>query len=438
MLNKDIEKYAIYSSGFRGLPDGWHNLKSFNFLVGENSTGKSSFLQLIEIMDSQQHQVFFDVCGIVPGIDTAFDVISRMGGKSETTIGYLIERKAEEESNKSLHEPSIFGRLATYERINEDIHLLKLSIISDKKIVSLKRTMSSISHRFDEYAYENDKSHTENGKNFEKVHFLKNKRFKPQKNMVRENSNDMAKWMNALVEVASETNDRGNYRFFNFRSPLNCVQYGPLRGKPRRLHHGIKNDFSPTGEHFPFLVRDALKGDSGLFSAIEKFGKESRLFDKISVASVKTAINDKPFAIQIEKSGSHFYLDELGFGVGQILPIVADIAISSKIISFLIQQPELHLHPRAQASLGDVFWQAAKDGRMLVVETHSDFIIDRFRLRHKQSLEKPSAQIIYFEKDKGGNKSFEIEIMSDGTLENVPHGYRDFFVSEIIDQFENF
>ena len=47
---------------------------------------------------------------------------------------------------------------------------------------------------------------------------------------------------------------------------------------------------------------------------------------------------------------------------------------------FLLQQPEVHLHPSAQAALGTLFCQVAKPERQLVVETHSDHLLDRVRM----------------------------------------------------------
>jgi predicted ATPase len=171
--------------------------------------------------------------------------------------------------------------------------------------------------------------------------------------------------------------------------------------------------------------------------ALEDFGRASGLYDRISVTSVATAIRDKPFALQIEKAGAFYYLDELGFGVGQILPIIADISFASSSHAFLIQQPELHLHPRAQAALGDVFFQAVKVGGAFVIETHSDFIIDRFRLKFKEHACESQAQIIYFEHGVDRNKAYEIEIKGDGSLGGTPEGYRSFFVNESIEKFEN-
>jgi len=442
LLNRNIEKYAIFSKGFRGLPDGWHNLRPMNFLIGENSTGKSSFLQLIEIIDSPNYHVFLDLCGVVPGIDTAFDVCSRLGGNKETTVGYLLKRNAKDdkESQDDTTNTVHFGKLSTYKMVSGELQLTKLTIFAGDKLIRLKRSQGRISSKISDMTYFDQENHTLNAKRFEDIHFDNKKKFKKERDVNWSRVRSQAVWVNTLRKVAFRSFEDGGSDFILGMSPLNCLQYGPLRGKTRRLHHGLKNEFSSTGEHFPFLIKEAINESPNLYSVIKKFGHESGLFDEISIASVKTDINDKPFAVQIEKSGSHFYLDELGFGVGQVLPIIADVAMSSSTHAFLIQQPELHLHPKAQASLGDVFLRATQDGGVFVVETHSDFIVDRFRLRHKKEKEAPRAQIIYFEKDEesGLNRAHEMEFDEDGGLNNIPEGYRDFFVKESYEQFENF
>lgn len=436
MVNKRLEKYALFSKGFRGLPDGWHNLRACNFLVGENSTGKSSFLQLIQLIDSREHMVLFDICGVVDGIDTAFDVCSRLANCKETTIGFLIKERPDED-RKSYR--GTFGRLATYRKVNEEMQLQRLTMVSGDSILRLKRNKDRISYRFDALLYNSEISHAENGRQVESLHFKTGDRFRNHYEVVWPEVPEIAAWHEALNHAVFKSGGKKERGILNSYSPLRCLHHGPIRAQTRRLYHGSNSEFSSTGEHTPFLLRDMLNEGSELGQSIEDFGAASGLFDRISTTSVKTEIKDKPFALQVEKSGSYFYVDELGYGVGQVLPIIADIAFTSGLHAFLIQQPELHLHPRAQAALGDVFLKSAEAGGAFVIETHSDFIIDRYRLKHKQSNKNPKSQIIYFEKTQDGtNRAHEIELNSDGTMGDIPASYRSFFLNESIDKFENF
>jgi predicted ATPase len=83
----------------------------------------------------------------------------------------------------------------------------------------------------------------------------------------------------------------------------------------------------------------------------------------------------------LSKPQTYVSIAEVGFGVSQILPIIA-VSLLSPVDSLLIfEQPEIHLHPRAQAGLGELFLCLARTGRRVLVETHSDHLINRLRRR---------------------------------------------------------
>lgn len=444
MVNNKIEKYAIYSSGFRGLPDGWHNIRSCNFLVGENSTGKSSFLQLIELIDSREHMVFMDILGIVKGLDTPLDVCSRTSGSDETTIGFLIK---ENPSKGEKRQKNYFGRLATYKKKKDDLQLSRITMLSGSRVLRMKFVKNSFSLRSDPFIYDVDATHAENGKKLLHLHNRTRDRFKSAPDDLDVDMSLPSAPLDSVRSASILLGKSEGAAFLSSYPPLGCVHYGPMRAKARRLYYGFERNFSSSGEHVAFVLREVH--NSSLIEAIDSFGKESGLFDSISITSIDTPVKDKPFALQLKKSGAHFYVDELGFGVGQVLPIIGDLACVPNVVSFLIEQPELHLHPRAQAALGRVFFEKASTGTALVIETHSDYIIDRFRISAKQAATeadnegerepKPKirSQIVYFDRDdKGANRCSEIEIYPDGSLSDAPDGYRDFFVREGLDKFE--
>lgn len=104
---------------------------------------------------------------------------------------------------------------------------------------------------------------------------------------------------------------------------------------------------------------------------------------------------------------------------------------------FLLQQPEVHLHPSAQAALGSLFCDIAASRRQVIVETHSDHLIDRVRMDmrdRKTKLKPEDVSILYFERD-----NLSVTIHSMGWDENgnviakrdvVAVGYRRFFRTE--------
>lgn len=140
-----------------------------------------------------------------------------------------------------------------------------------------------------------------------------------------------------------------------------------------------------------------------------------------------------PFQVRISFSGSAFNLVDVGYGVSQILPIIVDILRSEGERLFLLQQPEVHLHPRAQAELGSFLATlATTTGKRFVVETHSDYLVDRIRMdiRDGRNIKPEDVMILYFERQNGKVKVHPIEIDENGNLESVPKGYRSFFLEE--------
>ena len=122
---------------------------------------------------------------------------------------------------------------------------------------------------------------------------------------------------------------------------------------------------------------------------------------------------------------------DVGYGVSQSLPILVDVHNQHECI-FLLQQPEVHLHPRAQAELASLFVASyKKNNNCFMIETHSDYIIDRIRiLAKKQVIDPDDVSILYFAPERNSVKIHNIGLDGNGDLEGVPEGYRDFFIRE--------
>jgi predicted ATPase len=118
--------------------------------------------------------------------------------------------------------------------------------------------------------------------------------------------------------------------------------------------------------------------------------------------------------------------------VSQSLPVFVEIFTRPKGSWFAIQQPEVHLHPRAQAALGDAFFEmAVGEEKCFLIETHSDFTIDRFRMNYRKKGKKPNSQVLFFERKGRNNTVTSLAISAQGELSpEQPEGYRQFFVKE--------
>lgn len=109
---------------------------------------------------------------------------------------------------------------------------------------------------------------------------------------------------------------------------------------------------------------------------------------------------------------------------------------------FLLQQPEVHLHPSAQAALGTLFCEIASTDRQLIIETHSDYLLDRVRMDIRDKVGELSPEdvsILFFERENLGVKIHQlgidedanlVTISEDGSVWGTPQHYKDFFMEE--------
>ena len=229
------------------------------------------------------------------------------------------------------------------------------------------------------------------------------------------------------------------------------VPVAPLRSKPRRTYDPVRETASPEGEHVPMLMmrlnRTEKGGWTSLHDGLVDFGRGSGLFSDIKVKSHGRQMSD-PFQLQVKvRSGPHANIMDVGHGVSQSLPILVDVMAAAEQLldrdgqrdrrapgrTFLLQQPEVHLHPRGQAELASLFVEAAagKRGNRFLIETHSDYIIDRVRISVRKRILKPDdVSILYFEPAGAAVTIHALTLDADGNLRNAPAGYRDFFLKE--------
>jgi len=215
----------------------------------------------------------------------------------------------------------------------------------------------------------------------------------------------------------------------------NLILLAPLRSKPKRTYDPVQETLSPDGSHIPMLMMRLNRTEErewrSLHDSLTAFGRHSGMFSDINVRRLGKQMSD-PFQLQIKaRSRIPANIMDVGYGVSQSLPILVDIHSHQDSI-FLLQQPEVHLHPRAQAELATVFVESVRENRnSFMIETHSDHIVDRMRILVRQGkIPAEDVSILYFEPVKNAVQIHNIEVDGDGNLENVPPGYRDFFLRE--------
>lgn len=225
-----------------------------------------------------------------------------------------------------------------------------------------------------------------------------------------------------------------------FHSEIETQSIAPIRTKPERTYEPSSEHFNPEGTHIPFVLARALwdRKSSGeqkdVITALERFGQESGLFQKISVKNLGKR-GSAPFQILVNMSGKNINLLDVGYGVSQSLPVIVESALAETGKLLLIQQPEVHLHPRAQAALGSFFVSLASNNqKRFVIETHSDYIVDRIRqeVAKADQMSFEDILILYFERQGLITRVYPLQLDALGNIVNAPPTYRDFFLREEI------
>jgi len=125
-----------------------------------------------------------------------------------------------------------------------------------------------------------------------------------------------------------------------------------------------------------------------------------------------------------------FKPENVGFGITYALPVIVSLLSAKPGALIIIENPESHIHPKGQAELGKLIALVAQNNVQIIIETHSDHIINGIRVGIKEEkLNKEKATIFYFKKvvkeDEQYSKIIDIGIDSNGTLSEEPDGLLD-------------
>lgn len=232
-------------------------------------------------------------------------------------------------------------------------------------------------------------------------------------------------------------------------SPARSI--APVRSKPERTYSPFLDAPDPEGSDVPAeLASIARRGGpkwDRLKARLEGFGRESGLFSQLAVRKLGKSGSD-PFQLQVKARGPKANIKDVGYGVSQVLPILVRLVHpTERTATFLVQQPEVHLHPRGQAALSSILIgllgssgeRRRSSGKRrrgspscFVIETHSDYMIDRARIAiRRKEISADDVSLVYLEsKSRGGVAVHNICFDEMGNMTGAPPGYRDFFLKE--------
>lgn len=228
----------------------------------------------------------------------------------------------------------------------------------------------------------------------------------------------------------------------------NIVHLGPLRPESQRVYALDKLEELDWQERGLSDYLDFLKNTpvvTGFAVNLQKW------IDKLDlgwdvVARNQTGHPELPVASKVEiwetKSEKEngkppFNLADVGSGMAQVLPILVTSLLAQQGRLVIIEQPELHLHPRAQAELGDLFIQSIERDVRFLIETHSEHLILRLQRRIRKSVFPPSKLFVIYvmrDKDRMNSRRTVLRVDKEGDfIDRWPEGFFEEGYLEVFD-----
>ena len=221
----------------------------------------------------------------------------------------------------------------------------------------------------------------------------------------------------------------------------------PLRAHPRRFYFLDRANVN--------MVLDTLDGNSLAEVLKENNRIKQRVNSWLSKFGLKvnvSTIQDVVHQLKIHQHELDLDITDVGFGISQILPIIVQGFLSFDDSLTMVEQPEIHLHPKMQAELADLFIDIVrgdadtqkdmssqkKGGRKqegkqkyLLIETHSEYLLKRLMRRIKEGVISSEQVAVYFiepPKEEGDpSQIIEKEVSHEGFFEWP----KDFYEGEV-------
>ena len=153
--------------------------------------------------------------------------------------------------------------------------------------------------------------------------------------------------------------------------------------------------------------------------------RKLELIDSYTLNSTSNTEQNYELLVKQYKDGPEVGLTDVGFGVSQVLPLIAQCYYAPEGSILILENPEAHLHPKAQSELADVFIDVVKNRNIqIILESHSEHLL--LRLMRRIAEEEISADQTAFhfcEINDGNSKAEQLKVDSYGNISNWPPNF---------------
>lgn len=248
-----------------------------------------------------------------------------------------------------------------------------------------------------------------------------------------------------LLEIISSTVNSNSVIFSQNLKYINAERIGPrissakedtvveLEKSTGHLGEFVSHFMHRYGEQIEvdIKVRHKNASSSSLASNVEAWmseispGVQIKFEEHDQIDQVSTSFSF------VNKGGvsNQYRPTNVGFGISYVLPVVVALLASAPGSSIIIENPEAHIHPRGQRQLGELMSKVSSSGVQVIVETHSDHVLNGIRLSVKDGVLEPEMAVFnFFHRAPFVDVSSSItalRIDKDGRFEEWPEGFFD-------------
>jgi predicted ATPase len=442
-MDKHLNYFEVRWKNFKGYKDTkWIKIKPITILLGENNSGKTNFiapfLLLQQTLTSRDPNSPLIIKGGLYDGGNIQEIVNNYNLENDLFFG--IRYHIHETDNIKL--PS----LGSYGPGSFEVTLNIKGNEIDGDILIKKETISDVFNRefFTLTLNENDKyklsgeidSHLMSEeektaiKNSSPINFV----FTPD-SLLRElmllrkphKEKTIVKRKKGYSKEFSNLLDIMSYNYTRIWGYIGDLSYiGPLRENPHRVYEVSNESYNtvgPKGENMTNLIRKYFpQRNKDLDFWIKKFGfgdwlELKKLYGNSYSIRFRDKINPKMFTC----------IANAGFGASQILPLIIQALVAEEESLTIAEQPEIHLNPKLQCELADLFVYMAKREQKVIIETHSEYLLLRLRkLIAEKSISYEDIAIYFVKKEDGVSNIKEVKIQMDGHIKDEDWP-KDFF-----------
>jgi predicted ATPase len=223
---------------------------------------------------------------------------------------------------------------------------------------------------------------------------------------------------------------------------------GPLRDYPKRQYSWAGSQKQAIGSKGEYVIEALLASRKDIKSQIKISPRKKQSIEEYVAHWLKELELIYDFRVEELAEGSNLYqvkvrktpessevlITDVGFGVSQILPVITLCFYAPEHSILIMEQPEIHLHPKVQAGLADVFIDAIKKRNIqIIIESHSEHLLTRMQRRiAEEDVSNKDIQMYFCESINGQSELKHLDIDLFGNIANWPD---NFFGNEMEEKF---